>query len=41
MSTRMLFFLVEGDGEVTVDYDSLKGGKLTKKVALREGKAAR
>jgi hypothetical protein len=42
LSTRMLFFLVEGDGEVTVEYDSLKGGKLTKKVALREGgKAAR
>jgi Zinc carboxypeptidase len=34
-STRQLFFLVEGDGEVTVTYDSLKGGKLSKKVALR------
>ncbi len=35
LSTRRLFFLVEGDGEVTVQYDSLKGGKLTKKVALK------
>jgi zinc carboxypeptidase len=36
LSTRQLFFLVEGDGEVTVRYDSLKGGKLEKKVVLRE-----
>ena len=36
LSTRSLLFLVEGDGEVTVQYDSLKGGKLAKKVALRE-----
>ena len=36
LSTRQLFFLVEGDGEVTVTYDSLKGGKVSKKVALRE-----
>jgi hypothetical protein len=35
-STRRLFFLVEGDGEVTVKYDSLKGGKLERKVALKE-----
>lgn len=35
LSTRTLLFLVEGDGEVTVQYDSLKGGKLAKKVALR------
>lgn len=34
-STRTLFFLVEGDGEVTVRYDSLKGGKLEKKISLR------
>jgi hypothetical protein len=36
LSTRLLFFLVEGDGEITVHYDSLKGGKVAKKVALRE-----
>ncbi len=35
LSTRILFFLVEGDGEVTVRYDSLKGGKLALKVPLR------
>jgi hypothetical protein len=35
-STRRLFFLVEGDGEVTVQYDSLKAGKIEKKVALKE-----
>lgn len=34
-STRLLFFLLQGDGEVTVSYDSLKGGKLSKKVTLR------
>jgi hypothetical protein len=38
LSTRMLFFLVQGDGEVTVTYDSVKGGKVSKKVALRETK---
>ncbi|HKI05631.1 MAG TPA: M14 family metallopeptidase [Thermoanaerobaculia bacterium] len=36
VSTRTLFFLVQGDGEVTVNYDSLKGGKVSKKIALRE-----
>jgi len=38
LSTRLLFFffLVQGDGEVTVSYDSLKGGKLSKRIALRE-----
>ena len=36
VSTRTLFFLVQGDGEVTVEYDSLKGGKVSKKIALRE-----
>lgn len=36
LSTRILFFLVQGDGEITVSYDSLKGGKLSKKIALRE-----
>jgi hypothetical protein len=35
-STRTLFFLIQGDGEVTVNYDSLKGGKVSKKIALRE-----
>jgi hypothetical protein len=41
LSTRMLFFLVKGDGEVTVHFDSLKGGQLEKKVALRETVAAK
>ena len=41
LSTRMLFFLVKGDGEVTVHYDSLKGGQREKKVALRETVAAK
>ncbi|HEV2843636.1 MAG TPA: hypothetical protein VG477_02220, partial [Thermoanaerobaculia bacterium] len=35
LSTRQLFFLVEGDGEVTVNYDSVKGGKVSRKVALK------
>ena len=38
LSTRILFFLVQGEGEVTVSYDSVKGGKLSQKVALRETK---
>jgi hypothetical protein len=41
LSTRILFFLVQsegGGGEVTVTYDSVKGGKVSKKVALRETK---
>jgi hypothetical protein len=41
LSTRVLFFLVQGTGEVTVTYDSLKGGKATRKIALRETGAAR
>jgi len=36
VSTRILFFLVQGDGDVTVTYDSLKGGKLSKKIALKD-----
>jgi zinc carboxypeptidase len=40
LSTRILFFLVQGDGEATVTYDSLKGGKVAKKVALREAGTA-
>ena len=36
LSTQLLFFLVQGDGEITLQYDSLKGGKAAKKVALRE-----
>lgn len=36
VSTRTLFFLVQGDGEVIVHYDSLKGGKVSQKIALRE-----
>jgi hypothetical protein len=35
VSARTLFFLVEGRGEVTVRYDSLKGGKLSRNVTLR------
>lgn len=35
LSTRFLFFLVEGEGEVTLTYDSLKGGRLTEAIALR------
>jgi hypothetical protein len=33
-ATRLLYFLVEGRGEVTVEYDSLKGGKVTRRVKL-------
>jgi hypothetical protein len=40
LSTRFLFFLVQGDGEVTFHYDSLKGGQLEKKIALRESSAS-
>ncbi len=36
LSTRILFFLVQGDGDITVNYDSLKGGKLSKKIALKD-----
>jgi hypothetical protein len=36
LSTRILFFLVQGDGDVTVNYDSLKGGKLSKQISLKE-----
>jgi zinc carboxypeptidase len=36
LSTRILFFLVQGDGDVTVTYDSLKGGKLSKKITLKD-----
>jgi len=35
LSTRMLFFLVQGTGDVTVTYDSLKGGKITKTLTLK------
>jgi len=35
LSTRTLFFLVKGKGEVTVTYDSLKGGTIETVVALR------
>ena len=36
LSTRILFFLVDATGgEVTVHYDSLKGGKISRKVALK------
>jgi hypothetical protein len=36
LSTQTLFFLVEGRGEVTVAYDSLKAGKITRKVRLQQ-----
>ena len=32
--TTTLFFLLEGSGEVTVTYDSVKAGKLSRKIAL-------
>ncbi|HET9226926.1 MAG TPA: M14 family metallopeptidase [Thermoanaerobaculia bacterium] len=36
-STRMLFFLVQGgDGEIAVTYDSLKGGRISKRIVLPE-----
>jgi hypothetical protein len=38
LSTRILFFLVQGDGEATVTYDSVKGGKVSRTIALRETK---
>ena len=34
-TTRRLFFLLEGKGEVTVTYDSLKGGRISTTVELR------
>lgn len=41
LSTQILFFLVEGDGEITVYYDSLKGGKISKKIRLQEASMAK
>ncbi len=35
LSTRTLFFLVEGRGEITVTYDSVKAGKITTTIPLR------
>ncbi len=35
-TTRTLEYLLRGSGEVTVTYDSVKGGKVTRKVRLRE-----
>ena len=35
LSTRTLFFLVEGSGEIEITYDSLKAGKLTTTVRLQ------
>ncbi len=35
MSTRMLYFLVEGKGSITLSYDSLKGGKISKRIELK------
>ena len=35
LATQNLYFLVEGRGEITVHYDSLKAGKFSRKVALR------
>ena len=35
LSTRTLFFLVEGKGEITVTYDSVKAGKISRTIQLR------
>ncbi|HUO83579.1 MAG TPA: hypothetical protein VM534_00560, partial [Thermoanaerobaculia bacterium] len=35
LSTRKLFFLVEGKGPITVTYDSLKGGRISKRIELK------
>jgi hypothetical protein len=35
LSTRMLFFLVEGKGKIRIDYDSVKAGKISTEVELR------
>ena len=35
LSARTLFFLLEGEGEVTVRYDRLKGGRIERQVRLR------
>lgn len=35
LSTRHLFFLLEGNGDVEVTYDSLKGGEVSKRFTLR------
>lgn len=32
--TRQLYFLVEGQGELTLTYDSLKAGKISRKIML-------
>ena len=35
LSSRTLFFLLEGKGEVVVHYDSLKGGRIERTVRLK------
>ena len=35
LSSRMLFFLLEGKGTVSVEYDSVKAGKITTEIDLR------
>ncbi len=35
LSTRTLFFLVEGKGSITVAYDSVKAGKISQDIELR------
>lgn len=35
MSTKTLYFLIEGKGNVTLTYDSLKGGNLKKTISLK------
>jgi hypothetical protein len=35
LSTRTLFFLVEGKGRIRIDYDSVKAGKISAEVELR------
>ncbi len=34
-TTRTLQYLVKGSGDVMVNYDSLKGGTVTKTIALQ------
>jgi len=36
LSTRMLYFLVEGKGSIKATYDSLKGGRIAKTIELEE-----
>ena len=35
LSTQTLFFLLEGSGTVTFEYDSVKAGKVTRSITLQ------